>query len=110
MKGTVRLLMIVVILVAAVASFAIGNRVGTASAQLQTLREDTQSTQRPRYPAWEYRAVLVPNLVSAEKMLNDMGRQGWELVVVQSGIGSGAMPAQGTFYTNVYYILKRSVQ
>jgi len=109
MKGTGRMLMVVVILVAAVAIFAIGNRVGTVSA-LQTLKEDSQATQRPRYPVWEYRAVSVPNVVSAEKMLNEMGKQGWELVVVQSGVGSGAMPVQGTFYTNVHYILKRAVQ
>jgi hypothetical protein len=109
MKGTGGSLVVVVILVASVASFAIGNRVGTPSAQLETSIEDSQATQRPRHPIWEYKAVSVPNLVSAEKLLNEMGKEGWELAVVQCGIGSGVMPAQSSSYANVHYILKRSV-
>jgi hypothetical protein len=111
MKRTGRLLVVVVILAAAVASFAIGNRIGSASADPRTLRkEDSQATQRPRYPVWEYKAIWAPNVASAEKLLNEMGKEGWELAVVQSGIGSGAIPAQSSSYGNVNYILKRSVK
>ena len=108
MKGTGKLLMIVV---ATVATFTIGNRVGAVSAQRQNLGENIQVPRQHQNPVWEYRVIPVSGHIIGEKILNDMGAQGWELVTTQSAMPSGAMPVQSrSFFADGYYFFKRAKQ
>lgn len=110
MKVIARLSLIVGMILISAASFAIGNSVGTVSAQRQNLRENSEVAQPQRYQVWEYRVVSDSGVVTGEKRLNDMGTQGWELVAVQTSVGSAAMPVQNYSLTEAHYFFKRAKQ
>jgi hypothetical protein len=52
---------------------------------------------------WEYKVEGANDTLNAQKKLNTLGEEGWELVSVQSVTGGNP----GTRFANMYFFLKR---
>jgi hypothetical protein len=58
-----------------------------------------QRSQRTTQPAWEYKVVYVPgNRNMSEKMMNEFGAQGWELVTFQAINNEGGTIGAGNYF------------
>ena len=58
-----------------------------------------QRSQRTTQTAWEYKVVYVPgNRNMSEKMMNEFGAQGWELVTFQAINNEGGTIGAGNYF------------
>lgn len=58
-----------------------------------------QRSQRTTQTAWEYKVVYVPgNRNMSEKMMDDYGAQGWELVTFQAINNEGGTIGAGNYF------------
>lgn len=55
--------------------------------------------QRTQQTTWEYKVMYVPGIRNmSEKMMNDLGSQGWELVTFQAINNEGGTIGAGNYF------------